>query len=149
MDRRNEKKSKLRLYRKLKDSLVLERYVVELERSKRRQLTMLRGGTNWLRIERGRWVGESERERVCNVCLSQEVEDEKHFLLACPMYVRERVKMFDRIKRECELEYAENMDEEWQLNLLLGIGWKNKEKEIKEIVAEYIKVANRIRKKYT
>jgi len=84
-----DKKSKLRLYRKLKDRLVLENYVVELEREERRQLTMLRGGTNKLRIETGRWVGEREKERVCNVCLCDEVEDEKHFLLACPWYVRE------------------------------------------------------------
>jgi hypothetical protein len=34
-------------------------------------------------------------ERVCNVCLQEEVEDEKHFLLGCPMYVRERVEMFE------------------------------------------------------
>jgi hypothetical protein len=146
---RMKTKRKLRLYRRLKDRLVLEKYVVELDRSKRRQLTMLRGGTNYLRIERGRWVGEREHERVCNVCLCEEVEDERHFLLACPMYVRERVRMFERIKSECELEYIENMDEEWQLNLLIGIGWRNKEIEISEIVVEYIRNANEIRKKYT
>jgi len=37
-------------------------------------------------------VRESEKERVCNVCLCEEVEDEKHFLLSCPMYVRERME---------------------------------------------------------
>ena len=55
---------------------------------------MLRGGTNKLRIETGRRVGESKEERVCNVCLCEEVEDEKHFLLGCRMYVRERVEMY-------------------------------------------------------
>ena len=59
-----KKKSKLRLYRQLKDRLVLEDYVVELDRAKRRQLTMLRGGTNSLRIEIGRWRGESEEESM-------------------------------------------------------------------------------------
>ena len=34
-------KSKLRVYRRLKDRLVLEDYVVELDREQRRQLTML------------------------------------------------------------------------------------------------------------
>src|ERR1700722_19076850 len=80
-----EKRSKLRLYKKLKSRLVLEDYVVELDREKRRQLTMLRGGTNKLRIETGRWRGESQEERVCKVCLCEDVEDERHFLLACPM----------------------------------------------------------------
>ena len=32
---------------------------------------------------------ERESERVCKVCMCQEVEDEKHFLLACPRYVIE------------------------------------------------------------
>ena len=134
------KKSKLRVYRKLKSRLVLEDYVIELDREKRRQLTMLRGGTNKLRIETGRWRGESEEERVCNVCLCQEVENEKHFILACPMYVVERANMFCRIREEIsELEYVENMEEEWQLNLLIGIGWRKKNKEIREIVLDYLK----------
>ena len=109
---------------------------------------MLRGGTNKLRIETGRWVGEREKERVCNVCLCEDVEDEKHFLLACPMYVRERAQMFARIREECELEYVESMDEEWQIELLIGIGWRKKGKEIREIVVDYIRKANEIRKKY-
>ena len=50
---------------------------------------MMRGGTNRLRIETGRWRSEREHERVCNVCLCDEVENEKHFLLACSMYERE------------------------------------------------------------
>jgi len=143
-----KKKNKLRLYRRIKTRLVLENYLLELDREKRRQLTMIRGGTNNLRIERGRWVGERENERVCNVCLCKDVEDEKHFLLACPMYVGERAKMFARIREECELEYVENMNEEWQINILIGIGWKEKGKEIREIVLEYMKKANEIRNRY-
>ena len=60
-----KKKNKLRLYRRIKTRLVLENYLLELDREeKRRQLTMIRGGTNNLRIERGRWVGERENESV-------------------------------------------------------------------------------------
>ena len=70
---RMKEKSKLRLYRKIKTRLVLEDYLTEFDREKRRQLTMIRGGTNNLRIERGRWVGEREEERVCNVCLGKVV----------------------------------------------------------------------------
>ena len=82
------------------------------------------------------------------MCLCEEVEDERHFLLACPMYVRERVIMFARIREECELEHVESMDEEWQLNLLIGIGWRKKGKHIREIVLEYIRKAYDIRKRY-
>ena len=59
-----KKKNKLRLYRRIKTRLVLENYLLELDREKRRQLTMISGGTNNLRIERGRWVGERENESV-------------------------------------------------------------------------------------
>jgi hypothetical protein len=144
-----EKKRKLRTYRKLKSRLVLEDYVVELDREKRRHLTMLRGGTNKLRIETGRWRKEREEERVCKVCLCQEVEDEKHFILLCPMYVRERAAMFERIREECKLEYVESMDEEWQMNVLIGIGWRKESRKIREIVLEYIRKAYDIRKRYT
>jgi len=142
------KKRKLRLYSRIKTRLQLEDYVVELDREKRRQLTMIRGGTNYLRIETGRWVGEREHERLCKVCLCEEVENEKHFLLACPMYVRERVQMFAKIREECNLEYIENMDDEWQLNILIGVGWKEKGKQVREIVVDYLRKANEIRKKY-
>jgi hypothetical protein len=145
---RIEKKPKLRLYNKLKDRLVVEDYVLELDRDKRRQLTMLRGGTNKLRIETGRWRKESEKERVCNVCLCEEVEDEKHFLLSCPTYVRERSQMFMRIREECQLEDIEKMDLDWQLQLLIGVGWRKKGRQIREIVLDYISKAYKIRKKY-
>ena len=55
------RKSKLRTYRTMKDMLVLEEYVVQLNR----EGSYVKRGTNKLRIETGRWVGESEKERVC------------------------------------------------------------------------------------
>ena len=57
--------------------------------------------------------------------------------------------MFHRIREEIsELEYVENMEEEWQLNLLIGIGWRKKNKEIREIVLDYLKKAYEIRRRY-
>ena len=144
-----QKKSKLRMYRKIKTKLVLEEYVIELEISKRRQLTMLRGGTNKLRIEIGRRIGEKVEERMCNVCLCNEVEDEKHFILRCCMYVRQRVEMFNRIKEECEMDMnIERLEEEKQLNILIGEGGGKKGKDIRKMVVDYIRKANNIRKIY-
>ena len=40
------------------------------------------------------------------------------------------------------------MDEEWQIQILIGVGWKEKAKEIRQIVVEYIKKAFQIRKQY-
>ena len=143
------KKSKLRTYRKLKDQLKLEDYVVEVERRKRRHLTMLRGGTNKLRIERGRWRGESEKERVCMVCLGDEVEDEKHFLLGCPRYVCERVSMFEKIRKvERNLNDIERKEEDTQLDILIGRGGGEKNKQIREIVLDYMYKADRERNRF-
>jgi len=145
--RNMEKKNKLRTYRKLKSELKLEKYIIEVER-RRRHLTMLRGGTNKLRIERGRWVREREEERVCMICGCEEVEDEKHFLLRCSRYVRERVEMFEKIKKiERSLDDIERRDEDNQLDILIGRGWKDKSQEIREIVLDYMNKADKERKR--
>ena len=64
------------------------------------------------------------------------------------LYVRERVEMIERVKSECELEYIERLDEDSQLNILIGIGWRKQSKQIREIVLEYIRKAYDIRKRY-
>jgi len=55
---------------------------------------------------------------------------------------------FARIREECELEYAESMGEEWQMHVLIGIGWRKQGTKIRKIVVEYIRKANKIRKDY-
>ena len=51
--------SKLRTYRRLKFVLEKEEYLETImDREERRKMTALRGGTNALRIEVGRWKGE-------------------------------------------------------------------------------------------
>ena len=109
---------------------------------------MLRGGTNRLRIETGRWKKEREEERVCNVCLCSEVEDERHFILKCPMYQRERMSMYQSIENEIQLKDIESMEEDSQLNVLIGVGWRKKGKEIRRIVLNYIFKAYKIRDRY-
>ena len=93
-------------------------------------------------------VGECEHERMCNVCLCNQVDDEKHFLLGCSRYARERARMFIRIKQECKIANIEYMDEEWQFHILIGVGYRDRNKEIRKIVINYIKEANKIRKQY-
>ena len=63
------------------------------------------------------------------------------------MYASERVEMYERIKEVCELE-IDQMNEDSKLQVLIGIGWRNKEKEIRRIVLDYIKKASKIRKKF-
>ena len=143
-----DEKRKLRLYKKLKSRLVVEDYVLELDRGKRRQLSMLRGGTNKLRIEIGRWRGEKVEERVCDVCLTTDVEDEKHFLLYCPMYVRERVEMFERIREETEIGDIERWEEISILRVLIGVEGRKEGRKVRSIVLDYMRKAYEIRSRY-
>ena len=57
--------------------------------------------------------------------------------------------MFKRLREECRLEYAESMEENWQMNVLIGVGWKKENRKIREIVLEEIRKAYDIRKRYT
>ena len=50
---------------------------------RRRVLAKLRGGTEALRIETGRWSGLKREERSCRQCTVEEVEGEERFLLRC------------------------------------------------------------------
>lgn len=104
-DRLNTK-PKLRTYKNLKQTLTFEdSYLSHHDRQAREVMTRLRGGTNELRIETGRYPNTNRdrrleiHERRCLLCLSGEVEDEKHFVLDCVMYEDLREKMFEVVKR--------------------------------------------------
>ena len=72
----------------------------------REVMTRLRGGTNELRIETGRYPNTNRdrrleiNERRCLLCMSGEIEDERHFVLSCWVYDDLRKKMFEVVKRE-------------------------------------------------
>jgi hypothetical protein len=77
---------KLRTYCKIKKDLIFEPYLQMHHRGGIPELAKIRGGSNRLRIEQGRYVKEQVNERVCRCCASGEVEDELHFLLQCSAY---------------------------------------------------------------
>ena len=56
--------------------------------------------------------------------------------------------MIERIKSECEIDDIERLDEDSQMNTLIGIGWRNKSKEIRKIVLDYMRKACDIRKRF-
>jgi hypothetical protein len=96
---RTMKKPKLRTYLLLKKELCFEAYLADEDRKARAVMTRLRGGTNELRIETGRYpITTRDRkleihERRCLLCVSDDVEDEKHFVLDCELYEDLREKM--------------------------------------------------------
>ena len=142
---------KLRTYKTLKNKLRLETFLHELSRDEYRQFVMLRGGTNFLRIERGRWESKNVNERACRVCMSEkgELEDEMHFMVICPMYERERVRMYEEIRKKCDIDLENIKDNAALLNSLIGQGVEEaKAIKVKKIVAAYIRKAHKIRNRY-
>ena len=99
-----EKKPKLRLYRILKFTLEREEYLdVVVDPQERRFMTDMRGGTNLLRVEMGRWKGEQLEDRTCIFCAMGVVEDEAHALLQCSTYYRERYRLYVHIRNRTDL----------------------------------------------
>ena len=85
--------SKLKTLSLLKEQPGREKYLTEVSHPKHRgAMTKLRLSSHSLEIERGRYRYPRvlPEDRHCSYCKQQQglatVEDEKHFLLSCPMY---------------------------------------------------------------
>ena len=54
-----------------------------------------------LRIETGRYVGESIHDKICSLCNSGQVEDESHFICYCNVYTDIRRVLLDSVLCDC------------------------------------------------
>ena len=102
-----ESKPKLRLYKELKQEFTVESYVIRnIPKNIRSIFAQFRIGILPLHIETGRFVNivdsqtgryrkTNVEERLCKLCNSQEVEDEKHFIFECNLYRDERHKLHE------------------------------------------------------
>ena len=91
-------KKKIRTYVTFKQDFRLEKYLlVDSDVRGRSYHTSLRSGTNCLEIERGRHMGIDKKFRFCKNCDTKSVEDERHFLMLCPLYKDLRAKFFKTI----------------------------------------------------
>ena len=59
---------------------------LNLPRNERSLLAQLRCGILPLRVETGRYVGETPEQRLCKLCNTGSVEDELHFVMNCSLY---------------------------------------------------------------
>jgi len=114
------KRPKLRTYCKLKKDLEVEPYLEVYHRVGIPELVKIRGGTNRLRIEQGRYVKESLEQRVCRCCSTGSVEDEYHFMLDCPMYEDARRIMWARFAQTTGTSKDELISKDQMLNALIG-----------------------------
>jgi hypothetical protein len=106
-----QSKAKLRTYRTIKSKLRMEPYLGYKNRLARYLTTRLRSGTNFLRVETGRYEQESVEERLCGLC--NMIEDEKHFLLDCDLYDNIRGPLWKGLKLEA-------LSDAKKLEILLG-----------------------------
>ena len=101
-------KPKLRTYKLFKQSYGVDPYVKSFLAKRRRSLVaQTRFSILPLRLETGRFVGESVEDRVCQICHSGEVEDELHFLFHCEKYSGIRGKLLHKIENN---EYINGND---------------------------------------
>jgi hypothetical protein len=103
--------NKLRTYRKFKKKFATESYVMIVNRKQRQAFAKFRCGVAPIRIETGRYVGESVDERVCKICNNGEVEDEEHCLIRCSAYDEVRVSLFSAAN-DINQEFHTYSDEE-------------------------------------
>ena len=103
---------KLRAYRLFKSTFQCETYLLlNLPKNERSLLAQLRCGILPLRIETGRYVGEKPEERQCTLCNSGCIEDEKHFLLECPLYSVQRLTVFRELMTDIDFLASSKTDQ--------------------------------------
>ncbi len=94
-------KPKLRTYICFKDEYCTENYVKYcISRRERSLLAQLRIGILPLHIETGRFRGLDLEDRTCQICNTQEIEDELHFICACNEYNNPRQILYNKISEK-------------------------------------------------
>ena len=92
-----DQRKKLRTYATSKTDIRFENYLdFVLNFKVRRCYSQFRLGVHDLEIERGRYRPKPLpiAERLCKLCSLQAVEDEKHFLVECPLYMKQRKRLY-------------------------------------------------------
>ena len=105
-------KPKLRTYILFKSQLEAEHYVTSIiPRWERSVFAKLRCGILPLHIETGCYNNTKPEFRVCELCDTNEIEDEKHFVCICTLYKDLREKLYAKI-RETNIEFEQMSTDE-------------------------------------
>jgi hypothetical protein len=125
-------KPKLRTYSLLKKQLHHEPFLTVHNRRGIPELVEIRGGTNRLRIEQGRYKKEAITERICENCNDKGIEDEAHFMLKCTAYTNLRDRTWKEFEEVTETSKESFTSDTEQLNALIGDKFQPKESDEKD-----------------
>ena len=78
--------SKCTLYKELKYEFGLCSYLIQVDPRYRTFLTRIRTCNHRLPIEKGRFIGLTRAERICNLCDLNMIGDEYHYLCICTRF---------------------------------------------------------------
>ena len=95
-----DQRKKLRTYATFKTDIRFENYLDFVLKFKvRRCYSQFCLGVHDLEIERGCYRPRPLpiAERLCTLCSLQAVEDEKHFLVECPLYMKQRKRLYKKL----------------------------------------------------
>ena len=137
-------KKKLRTYKLFKTQFNEEKYLNTIKNKDWKIcLTKFRVSAHNLLIETGRHHNIKAEDRICKHCNLNEIEDEKHFLIECPLYTLLRQKLMQEVNKT----YA-NIN---LLNALEQFCWimSCETNEIMYSLAEYIFKAMELRKSHS
>ena len=87
----DEKMSKLRTYKLVKNKFGIEKYLELNERNLRKSLAAFRISAH----KRGRYLNLKVEDRICNVCIV--IEDEIHALCQCKKFSLLREQMYQTV----------------------------------------------------
>ena len=99
----DEKMSKLRTYKLVKNKFGIEKYLELNERNLRKSFTAFRFSAHKLKIERGRFLNLKVENRICNVCMV--IEDGIHALCQCKKKSSLREQMYQTVFKMFHFQY--------------------------------------------
>ena len=116
---KDKNKGKLRTYALFKTHFQKEKYLSVIDNVDIRKCFMsFRISSHKLEIERGRYKKLAVKDRLCKLCNTGAVEDERHLLFNCSSYHTLRYEFFEKVKNLCK-NFA-NLSQDAQLIWLMN-----------------------------
>ena len=122
-------------YGMYKNTVFFEKYLYEIENRKFKiALTRFRLSNHNLLIEKGRHMRPrlERNERICFIC-KDAVEDEIHFITKCPLYSKERIKLYRSLQDSCAHFISLATDEQKFIYIMA-----NEDKKILRELGKYV-----------